>query len=103
MSEENEVKAPLQDGEAAQQEKKPEEVPWWRNHPWLGRHLFAENRFKNSELLWKHEGMHVAWFPDGSGIRDADVDGIALVDRIRASGDDPGWYTFEYVPIEPQI
>jgi hypothetical protein len=106
MSEENEVKAPQQqEGEAAQQqqEKKPEEVPWWRNHPWLGRHLFMENRNKNCELLLKYDGMHVAWFPDGSGIRDADVNGIALFERIKASGDDPEWYVYEEVMNEPQL
>lgn len=26
-------------------------VPWWRNHPWLGKHLWYENRNKNAHLL----------------------------------------------------
>jgi len=73
------------------------EVPWWRNHPWLGRHLFAENRTKNLHLLKDYKDMHVAWFPDGSGIRDADADLDVLEQRIRASGEDVNWYNFEYV------
>jgi hypothetical protein len=73
-------------------------VPWWRNHPWLGRHLFWENRNKVPlEVLEKYNHMHVAWFPDGSGIRDADADGYAMWKRIEASGDDPSWYTYEFV------
>ena len=72
-------------------------VPWWRNHPWLGRHLFEENRRKNLHLLDAYHNMHVAWFPDGSGIRDADPDPIALHERIKASGEDPSWYNYEYV------
>jgi hypothetical protein len=75
-------------------------VPWWRNHPWLGRHLFAENRAKNLHLLSGYNRMEVAWFPDGSGIRDADPDAVALWERIKASGDDPSWYNYEYVTDE---
>ena len=75
-------------------------VPWWRNHPWLGRHLFVENRTKNLHLLREYDQMEVAWFPDGSGIRDADPDPDALWDRIKASGDDPSWYNYEYVSDE---
>jgi hypothetical protein len=71
--------------------------PWWRDHPWLGRHLFVENREKNLGLLEKYREMHVAWYPDGSGIRDADADPIVLWERIKASGDDPNWYSFEHV------
>jgi hypothetical protein len=77
-------------------EQKQDEVPWWRNDPRLGFHLFAENREKNRDLLRQHEGKIVAWFPDGSGIRDADADSIALWDRIVASGDEPWWYYYEY-------
>jgi hypothetical protein len=82
----------------------PQDIPWWRHHPWMGRHLFAENRnrFPLEELL-KYNNMHVAWFPDGSGIRDADEDGLVLWQRIEASGDDPSWYTYEFVSNEPMI
>ena len=46
-----------------------QDVPWWRNHPWMGRHLYWENRnkFPLEELL-KYNNKHVAWFPDGSGV-----------------------------------
>jgi hypothetical protein len=83
-------------------EQKTDELPWWRTHPWHGAHLFWENRNKVPlEVLEKYNHMHVAWFPDGSGIRDADADGVAMIDRIRASGDDPQWYTYEYVETGP--
>jgi hypothetical protein len=78
-------------------EQPTEGVPWWRNDPWLGRHLFVENRNKNVNLLAPYNQMHVAWFPDGSGIRDADLDLFVLWERIKASGEDPSWYNFEYV------
>jgi hypothetical protein len=76
------------------------EVPWWRNDPWLGAHLYRENRgrFPFEELV-KYHHKQVAWFPDGSGIRDADADGDALLARIEASGDDPSWYCYEFVEI----
>jgi hypothetical protein len=84
--------------------EQPKEVPWWRNHPWMGRHLAAENRNKFPlEELAKYNNMHVAWFPDGSGIRDADEDGEALIERIKASGDDLSWYTYEFITDEPML
>src|SRR3954468_23428470 len=83
---------------AAQQ--KQDEVPWWRNHPWMGHHVFVENSNKNCEMLLQYEGKWVAWLPDGSGIFDADVDPIALVERIKASGEDPAWYHLEYATSE---
>ena len=59
-------------------------VPWWRNDPWNGRHLFWENRGKfPAEELRKYNGRHVAWFPDGSGIHDSDPDPDALRDPGR--------------------
>jgi hypothetical protein len=78
-------------------EQPTDDVPWWRNGPWLGRHLFAENRNKNAHLLQAYNNMHVAWYPDGSGIRDADADMFVLWKRIEASGDDPQWYSYEHV------
>jgi hypothetical protein len=84
-------------------EQSSDGVPWWRNDPWHGGHLFLENRNKNCALLLQYDGMHVAWFPDGSGIRDADVDGYELWKRIKASGDDPSWYVYEYFSTEPNI
>jgi hypothetical protein len=85
-------------GEAA---RKDGELPWWRNDPWLGAHLWAENRSKNADLLLPYDGKCVAWFPDGSGIRDADPDMGVLWNRIKASGDDPSWYAYEHVNLEP--
>ena len=73
-------------------EPKQDEVPWWRNHPWLGRHLFMENRNKNCDLLLQYEDRYVAWFPDGSGIRDADTNLVAMQAWIEAAGEDPSWY-----------
>jgi hypothetical protein len=79
-------------------------VPWWRNHPWLGAHLWNDNRSKYPvEELRKYNNMHVAWFPDGSGVRDADPDGVALRERIKASGEDPSWYCYEWISDEPVI
>ena len=60
------------------------EEPWWRNDPWLGRHLFMENRNKNCTCCWIYQNMHVAWFPDGSGIRDADADGFRTPQADRS-------------------
>jgi hypothetical protein len=76
-------------------------VQSWRTHPWLGAHLFWENRNKVPlETLQPYNHMRVAWFPDGSGIRDADVDGHALWKRIEASGDDPSWFCYEYIELD---
>jgi hypothetical protein len=80
-------------------EQKQDEVPWWRNHPWLGGHLFLENRARNCHLLQQYDNMVVAWFPDGSGIRDADADGIAMRKRIEDAGENPSWYVYEYVEL----
>lgn len=85
-------------------EQKNGELPWWRMHPWLGAHLFTENRNKVPlEVLLPYNHMRVAWYPDGSGIRDADVDGVALYERIKASGDDPSWYCYEYIELDPVL
>jgi hypothetical protein len=84
-------------------EQTKDALPWWRNDPWLGRHLFQKNREKNLHLLDGYREMHVAWFPDGSGIRDADPDPVALYERIKASGDDPAWYSYELVTDEPLV
>src|SRR5262245_58307071 len=80
-------------------ERKKDELPWWRNDPWLVHHLFRENHDKNQHLLLPYDNMFVAWFPDGSGIRDADKDGEALLKRIKESGDDPNWYVYEAVSL----
>jgi hypothetical protein len=55
------------------------------------------NRNHNCDLLLGYEGKLVAWYPDGSGIRDADQDESALRERLLAAGEDPFWYSFEYV------
>lgn len=81
----------------------PGEVPWWQNDPWYGGHLYAENRNKNCELLLQYVGKYVAWFPDGSGIRDADENELVLMERIKASGDKLIWFPIEYVPDMAQI
>jgi hypothetical protein len=72
-------------------------LPWWRSDPWLGGHLFGENRNKNAHLTVPYNNMYIAWFPDGSGIRDADVDRVVLWERIKGAGDDPSWYCYEYI------
>jgi hypothetical protein len=83
---------------------KQDGLPWWRNDPWHGRHLFAENRAKfPAEEVWKYNGQFVAWFPDGSGIRDADPDQVVLRERIKAAGEEPYWYTIEYISDEAYI
>jgi hypothetical protein len=79
------------------------EVPWWRNHVWFGRHVFAENRNKNCHLLLQYDGMTVAWFPDGSGIRDADTDMMALRKRISDAGENPSMFCYEYFSTMPCI
>jgi hypothetical protein len=77
---------------------------WWRHHPWQGRHLFRENRNKfPAEELLKYNRMYVAWYPDGSGILDADPDEITLWERIKASGDDPFLYLIEYISDETYV
>ncbi len=79
-------------------------VPWWRNDPWNGRQMFHENRNKfPAEELAKYNRQYVAWFPDGSGIFDADPDPIALQERIKASGDDIAMYLIEYITDEAFI
>jgi hypothetical protein len=79
-------------------------VPWWRNDPWNGRHLFWENRGKfPSEELAKYNRRYVAWFPDGSGIYDSDTDPIALQERIKAAGDEVAMYLIEYITDETSI
>jgi hypothetical protein len=80
-----------------------DEPYWWLNHPWMDRHLFMENRNRNCHLLLHYDNMLVAWFPDGSGIRDADVDGYELWKRIKASGDDPSWFVYEYFSTIPEV
>lgn len=76
-------------------------VPWWRNDPWLGADKWNDNvaKFPPEELA-KYNHMHVAWFPDGSGIRDGDPDMGVLWKRIEASGDDPSWYCYEWISDE---
>lgn len=80
-----------------------DEVPWWRNHPWLGGHLFHENRNKNLELLEQFEKKWVAWYPDGSGIRGAAQDVYALWLRIKETGEDPQWYHYELINNDTMI
>ncbi len=76
-------------------------VPWWRNHPWQGRHLFRENRSKfPTEELLKYNRQYVAWIPDGSGIRDSGPDMFTVWKQIEASGDDPSLYCYEYITDE---
>ncbi len=79
-------------------------VPWWRNHPWLGGHLFTENRTKHlEEVFRKYNRQYVAWFPDGSGIRDSGPDMLTVWKQIEASGDDPSLYSYEYITDESYI
>lgn len=82
-----------------------DDMPSWRKHIWLGKHLFHENYAKN--IGWvteKYLYHHVAWLPDGSGIRDADKDRKALWQRIRRTPDDnPYWYLITYITDEAFI
>lgn len=84
-------------------EGEPAPPPWWRSHPWLGMQFGMANQSHNCDLLIPYDGQHVAWYPDGSGIRDADEDFAVLWDRIKASGDDPQWYTYEFYSSEPHL
>jgi hypothetical protein len=79
-------------------------MPGWRNHPWLGGHLFPENRnkFPVEELL-KYNRQYVAWLPDGSGIRASGPDMITVWKQIESSGDDPSLYCYEYITDETYV
>jgi hypothetical protein len=62
---------------------------------------FAENRNDApAELLEKYAGKHVAWWPDGTYIFDADHegDGRAFLQRLDASGYDRSWFFYETIP-----
>jgi hypothetical protein len=90
--------------EKSMSEQPQEEVPDWRTHPWRGAHMFAKNRARfPPEELQKYLGKFVAWYPDGSRIFDADADHDALWERVKASGDDPGWYCIEYITDETYV
>jgi hypothetical protein len=85
-------------------EQSQDGVPWWRTDPWNGRHMYYENRCKFPvEELLKYNGHYVAWFPDGSGIFDSDLDPMALRERIKAAGDEVAMYLIEYITDEAQI
>jgi hypothetical protein len=76
----------------------------WRDHPWRGAHLFAENRGKfPPEELTKYLGKYVAWYPDGSAILDSDADHDALWKRVSASVDEPGLCCIEYISDETYV
>jgi hypothetical protein len=84
--------------------EKQDGAPLWRNHPWRGRHLFAENRGKfPAEELLKYNRTFVAWYPDGSGIFDSDADHNALWERVKAAEDEPALYLIEYITDEAFI
>ena len=75
------------------------DVPWWRNDPCQGRYLWQERRSRFPvEQLAPYSGRTVAWYPDGSGIRDAGPNMAVLCERFQALGEDPFWYNFEYIP-----
>jgi hypothetical protein len=79
-------------------EQQTNDVPWWRNDPWLGRHLWRERRLRFPlDELAKYSGLTVAWYPDGSGIRDAAEDRAVLWERFKALGEDPSWYMYEFI------
>lgn len=73
------------------------EIPWWCNDPWLGGPGLMNERCNNPHLLDGYDWKYVALYPDGSGVRDSDEDPVALMERIKASGDLLEWYAFEYV------
>jgi hypothetical protein len=78
------------------------EIPWWRNHPWLGRHLFRERRDRYTyDELAPYIGQVIAWYPDGSGIADVAPDVETLQQRFAKRGEDCSFYVFESYP-EPE-
>jgi hypothetical protein len=52
-----------------------------------------------SEKLLALVGQTLAWEPDGSAIRESGSSHREVTDKIKAQGDDPSLYTFEYIPI----
>jgi hypothetical protein len=59
---------------------------------------FRENRNNfPAEELAKYAGKRVAWWLDGSRIVDADDDGEALVERLRANGYDMSYICLETI------
>jgi hypothetical protein len=84
-------------------EGEPLPRPWWLDDFWHAHHFWMANREHNLDLLLPYDGKTVAWFPDGNGIRDADENPFALQERIKASGEDPNWYHYEYVSTMAQI
>jgi hypothetical protein len=67
---------------------------------------FSENRNDASaEELTKYGGMLVAWWPDGTRIFDADMegDGHAFTERLRNSGHDLSWFVFERLPFPGEM
>jgi hypothetical protein len=79
-------------------------APWWRHDRCFGGRMSLENRSKYPvEELRKYNRQYVAWIPDGSGVHDSDPDRIALVEQIRAAGDEPAIYHSEYIPDETYI
>jgi hypothetical protein len=82
-------------------EQPQDAVPWWRNDPCYGGHMFLENRGKFPiEELRKYNHQYVPWIPDGSGFHDFDTDPIGLHERVKASGDEPAIYHIEHISDE---
>jgi hypothetical protein len=64
----------------------------------MGAHLWNENRNRYpAEKLLAYAGQVVAWYPDGSGIREAGPDMEVVRRRIEESGEDPWPYVLEYI------
>jgi hypothetical protein len=79
---------------------KPKEPSYdWRADPLLGRQFFNKNRstFPPDDLR-PYLGQTVAWFPDGSGIREAGPDLDAVWEKIEQTGEDPSVYVYENLP-----
>ena len=79
-------------------EQPTSDLPWWRTAPNLGRHLWRErrNRFPLDQLA-RYVSQTIAWYPDGSVIRDTGEDMGVLWERFKALGEDPSWYKYEAI------
>ena len=79
------------------------QLPWWRNDPWLGRHLFWANHDKNLHLLEPYDTCSWRGTPTAAASTTRTPTAGAGKAQILASGDDTGWYVIEAVDLRPQL